>query len=126
LVLPVAPPDTSSDGGPLSAGAAFLVVNALTALALALLATCARVRGIGLALLLFVALYGIQTVVLQIETLYFNNYLHLPMATLANLLISQAITAVLVALVGALLFRGESAPAEPLPRGLALRIALLS
>ena len=64
-LLPVRPGRFPPEGL-LSIGAALAIVHALVVAVLVLIAMRSRVRGWSLALLLFVALFGIQTAMMQI------------------------------------------------------------
>lgn len=119
--MPVAPQD-----GPLSPVQAFLTVNALIAIAQALVAMTARVGGWRLALVLFVSQFAIGSAMMQIETLYFNASLHMPLAVIGQLVAQAAIVAAFVAMAGALLFRPVREELAPLPGGLAWRIAAMA
>ncbi|HEY0283218.1 MAG TPA: hypothetical protein VGC27_11415, partial [Rhizomicrobium sp.] len=92
--LPQPPKD-----GPLSIESAFLLVNGLVAIALGLVASRARVSGIGRAVLLFVAMFGISTAMMQIETLYFNESVRMPPDVLVGLVEQSAIISFIVAIV---------------------------
>ncbi len=114
-----------SQDGPLTTVQAFLVVNGLVAVALALVATKARVSGWRLALVLFVSQFAIGSAMMQIETLYFNESVHMPMIVIGQLVTQAAIIAAFVAVVGALLFRPQREDAV-LPTGLVWRIAAMA
>lgn len=107
--------------GPLSAGAAFLVVTALYAAVLAGMAFQARIHGPSLALFLFVVLFGAQSVLMQIETVFFNAHVAVPMALIPRIVAMAAITAVFGAAAATLTFRPVPA-LPPKPDGLAWRI----
>lgn len=107
--------------GPLSAGAAFLVVTALQALVLTALAVNARLRGGALLLFLFVVTYGAQTVLMQVETVFFGAQVGVPPALIQRLAVASAITALAAAGAAALLFRRTTTPA-PAFEGLAWRL----
>ncbi len=66
-------------------------MNGLVAFALWLLAENARVRGARLAVLVFVALFGIQTFMQQIEVLFFNSNIGLPLAAVERNFVEAAI-----------------------------------
>ncbi len=119
--LPQPPKD-----GPLSIESAFLLVNGLVAIALGLVASRARVSGIGRAVLLFVAMFGISTAMMQIETLYFNESVRMPPDVLVGLVEQSAIISFIVAIVGAFLFRPSTEPVAAVPSNMMTRIALLA
>lgn len=114
------PPD-----GPLSMGQALLLVNGLVAVALSALAARARVGGWRLAVLMFVALYGIQTAVMQIETVYFNEAIKMPLDALAGYCVQAAVAAAMVAAALPFLFRPAAEPIGFVPAHMTLRIAAL-
>jgi hypothetical protein len=124
MAIPVAL--TPGGDGPLSMGAALFVVNGLVAVVLSILAARARVRGWRLALLVFVALFGIQTAVMQLETLYYNDSIHLPLTVLAGICAQAALTALITATVAALLFRPRAEPLDEVPSHLIVRLVVLS
>ncbi len=107
--LGIAPP--AHPDGPLSSGAAFLVVAALHALVLAGLAAWSRLVGVRLGLFLFVVMFAAQAVLMQIETLFFAAHVGLPPELIPRILLRAGFTAALAAAVAALLFR--SAPTAP-------------
>ena len=112
--------------GLLSAGAALLVVHALTVGMVLLVVAFATVRGVALAVLIFVVLFGTQTAMMQIETLAFNRSVGMPIRDVMVLTLAGAVNAAAIAAVAALLFRGPSAGASrPLPQ-LGWRLAAAS
>ncbi|MEI9903563.1 MAG: hypothetical protein WDN06_05945 [Asticcacaulis sp.] len=111
----VAPASAAAVGhdGPLSAAAALPVIAAIFALMLGGLAAHMRWNGWRKALVLFTVLYGVGSVMSQIEAVYFNSYLKLSMLTTAGALAGDAIRAALAAAACAFLWRGGSdEPAE--------------
>lgn len=112
--------------GPLTSGQAVLAVNGLIAVAMALVATTARVRGLRLGLLLFVAYFAIGSAMMQIETLWFNDSLKLPLQVISELVTMSAIAAAITAIAGTLLFRSAPAVALPVPATLTRRIAVMA
>jgi hypothetical protein len=96
--------------GPLSVEAAVLVVNGLSTAALLTIIAFSRVRGLALALVLFVALFAIQTGMMQIETVAFNASVEMPLPDLLRLLVSAALAAAIISAAAALLF-------QPAPEG---------
>ena len=112
--------------GPLSVLGAFLVVNGLIAVALSFVAARARVSGWRLAVLLFIAFFGIGSAMMQIETLYFNESIKMPVPVILALVKQTAITAAVTAAVGAVLFRHGAREPLPVPSQMTLRIAALA
>lgn len=112
--------------GPLTTMQAFLLVNGLMAISLALVAGKARVGGWRLALVLFVGQFVIGSAMMQIETVYFNDSIHMPMVVIGQLVAQAAIVAVIVGIAGALLFRTADEDAAAAPSGLALRIGAMA
>lgn len=106
----VAAPQVRPDG-PLTGETAFLVVNGVHAAVLAALAAQARIRGAALALFLFTLLFGAQTFLMQIETVFFNEHFGLSLDAIALGVATSAIGAAFGAAMAALVFR--PAPAEP-------------
>lgn len=121
-LLPVRPGRFPAEGL-LSVGAALAIVHALVVAVLVLIAMRSRVRGWSLALLLFVALFGIQTAMMQIETVAFNASVGMALADVGRLVIAAALHAAVVALLAAWLFPGGNEGAAPSPPGLGWRIA---
>ena len=112
--------------GLLSAGAALLLVHALTVGSVLFVVAFATVRGVALAVLLFVVLFGTQTAMMQMETLAFNRSVGMPIRDVMVLVLSGAINAAAIAVVAALLFRGPSAGALAPPPRLGWRLAAAS
>jgi len=121
LNVPLPKPD-----GPLSIQQALLAVNGLTAISLSLLAANARVRWARLAGLLFVALFGIQTAVMQIEIFYFNESIKMPAEVVLGVGAQQTIVALIACAMGALLFHPADEAPHPVPADVFARVALLS
>jgi hypothetical protein len=124
-LVPVHLPPPIADG-PLTVMQAFLAVNGLIAVALALVASIARVRGWKLAMLLFIAYFMIGVGMMQIETLWFNDSLKLPLEAIAALVAEGAIVAAIASIAAALLFWPERAEAQPVPANLTKRIAIMA
>lgn len=100
---------------PLTAIQAMAIVAAAFAVVLGLLAATMRWSTWGKAAALFVILYGLETLLSFIESIYFNTYLHLPVMLLAGMAVGNIIKAGLVAVACALLWPAKSGvPAEPL------------
>jgi hypothetical protein len=125
ILIPLHLPPVIADG-PLTAGQAMLVVNALFAVVLATVAANARVRSWRLFVLLFAANFLLCSAMMQIETLWFNESLKLPLVAVAQITAMSAIAAAVTALAGALLFRPVPAAAQPVPATLTRRIALMA
>ncbi len=119
--MPLPPQD-----GPLTMMQAFLVVNGLAALALSLVAAIARVRGLALGAVLFVAYFAIGSAMMQIETLYFNESVKMPLAAVGQLVTQAAVIGAIVAVTGMLLFHPVPENSGPLPAHLARRIVLMA
>ncbi len=112
--------------GPLSTMQAFLLVNGLMAISLALVAAKARVAGWRLALVLFVGQFVIGSAMMQIETIYFNESVHLPMIVIGQLVTQAAVIAALVSIAGALLFHPEREALGATPGSLVVRIGAMA
>lgn len=125
MLVPVDLPPPAADG-PLTTGQALLVVDGLMAIALAMVAGRARQRGVRLGGLLFVASFVISTAMMQLETLWFNESLHLPLLVIGEITLVNAIQAVLVAIAGALLFRSVPEESDPLPATLLRRVVIMA
>jgi hypothetical protein len=99
-------PGPAAGDGPLSGGQAFLAVNALFALVLASLA--ARLTGPfrQRAIILFLLLYLVETLLSIVESLFFGAFLNLPAGLLGGLAAVNAVKSALAALVAAGLWRG--------------------
>lgn len=121
LTLPESPKD-----GPLSMANAFLLVNGMIALVLAWLTRSARVRGAQLALLIFIALYAIQSGMMMLETFFFNDSIRLQLNQVLLMDAQAAVVAAVVAVVGALLFHPASEPDAALPSGMTARIVVMT
>ncbi len=124
-LVPVNMPMPQQDG-PLSTMQAFLVVNGLAAIALALVAARARVSGWRLGVVLFVAFFVIGSAMMQIETLWFNASIHMPVPVVGQLVAQAAVVGLSAAVVGALLFHHERREAPALPAGLAVRVGAMA
>jgi len=125
-LVPVDLPVPAQDG-PLTSMQALLTVSGLIAISLSLLAAKARVRGWRLAVLLFAAQFLIGSAMMQIETVYFNESIRIPLAAIGGIVAQCAIVAAFTAMAGAVLFRpapgGESmVPANLLPRVAAMAV----
>ena len=92
-LLPPAPGAPAPD--PAAAGAALLAVSALNAAAIAYVVRHSRWHGWRLAATMFVVLYGVITVMPQIETAFFIT--RLPAGILPRLFLAGAVVAALVA-----------------------------
>lgn len=114
------------DPGPLSVENAAFLLTFIEALVVAMLAANARVSSLRLGGLIFAALFGIQTAMMQIETLYFNDSLHLPLIEIGMVTAQAAIVAAAVSLIAALLFRSSVPGKSRMPSNLAIRVAALA
>jgi hypothetical protein len=112
--------------GPLSGLQALLVVNGAIAVALALLAQRAHVVGWRLAVLIFVALYGLQSFMMIIDGLMFNDTLRMSIAAYVAWGLCDAIVAAVVGVVAALLFRRAPEAAAAVPSGIFWRLVVLT
>jgi hypothetical protein len=111
---------------PLSSLQALIVVNAAIAAALTLLAQRAPMAGWRLAALIFVALYGLQSVMMIIDGLWFNDTLRMSMAAYVAWGSCDAIVAAVAGVVTALLFRRAPAAAAAVPSGIFWRLVALT
>jgi hypothetical protein len=109
--------------GLLPGAAALLIVHALTVGVMLLVVAFANVRGLRLALLIFVVLFGTQTAMMQIETLAFNRSVGMPLRDVMVVILAGAANAAIVAAAASLLFRGPSTGALPPPPNLGWRLA---
>jgi len=94
--------------GPFTGGQAFLIVNAIHALVLALIAQNSSLRGLPLAVLIAVSLFVAQSFLLMMEAFYFIDSLEI---TKAVLLISAShvlMTSIFCGLVGSFLWRSKT------------------
>jgi hypothetical protein len=101
-------------------------VNGLTAVTLATIAATARVRGWRLFVLLFAAYFLISSAMMQLETLWFNDSLKLPLKAVGQITATSAVAALVTALAGGLLFWPKASVADPVPASLTWRIALMA
>lgn len=113
------PPD-----GPVTSGPALLIVHAACIVVVLAIAARANVSGRALALLLFVALFLIQTAMLQIETVVFNHSIGIPLGDIAGFVSVSAFNALVVASLGAWFFRPPSGGPLPLPAGFAWQLGV--
>jgi hypothetical protein len=118
---PVPPQD-----GPLSVTQAFPLVNVAIALVLALLAARARNGGLRLAVVLFTALFFLQTGMALIEAYWFNDAVHMSVSQMTGWGEQALIVAASVGVAGALLFHPGAEPAADIPSNLVVRILLLA
>ena len=117
-VTPAFKPD-----GPFDLMTAMVVSSGLYALVLSAMASNLRWGFWGRAVTVFILLYVLESLLSEIEAIYFNTYLHMSNSLLALMAISNAIKAAIVALVCAFLWRGEQ-PAERFS-GLAWKIPVI-
>lgn len=125
MLNPVDLPAGQQDG-PLTSMQALLVVNGVVAGILATLAGLSRVGGWRLALLLFVSLFAVTTAMMQLETLWFNESLKLPLRVVGELTLNAAVVAAVVALIAMCLYRPRQAMLAPLPDGVVWRVGAMA
>jgi hypothetical protein len=123
MLTHAAPPAMKPDG-PLSLTAAIVVAAGLFAVVLSAMAPAMQWSFWGRFAALFGLLYGLESLLSLIEAIYFNAYVHMTDALLWMMAVGNAVKAVLAALVCALLWRGESQPAERFS-GLAWKIPVI-
>lgn len=125
-------PPAPQDG--ISSGTALLIVSFLTSMALAYPVLRARWFGLKLMAAILLVMFGVETFMTQIETLFFNGALKLPMDVLTALVAAGFLRALIFAPLAVLVlgkFRGETIPQDP-PRfkfsiaGWVIRFAILS
>lgn len=112
--------------GMIPGGAALPVVHAITVAVMLTVVGYASVRGLALAVLLFVVLFGTQTAMMQIETLAFNRSVGMPLRDVGVVVLAGAVNAAAIAWVAARLFRGSGGGVAAPPDRLALRLAATS
>jgi hypothetical protein len=110
--------------GPLGMQSAVWTVNALFALMIAALAALARFRGLRLAGFLYVTVFGIATVMMQSESLFFKDSLQISSGEVWQGVGYAAISYLVCAGCAAVLFRPASLHAPPLHRDLIWRGAI--
>ena len=120
--LPPVPPQD----GPLSIVQSVLLVDGAIAIVLAMVAAEARVRGVGLAFLLFVALFCLQCGMMVIEALWFNNSVQMPLELMAGWVTQGLVVSAAVGATGALLFHPVPSNAAAVPSNIFWRIVWLS
>ncbi len=125
MLVPVNMPPARPDG-PLTGLQAFLIVNAAIAVALGLVAGRARIRGWRMVPLIFVAYFVIGSAMMQIETLWFNDSLKLPLEAIGAMVADGAIVGLLAGIAAALLFWAKPEAAAPVPATLALRVGAMA
>ena len=111
-------------GGPFDLMTAMILSSGLYALVLSALASTMRWGFWGRALTVFLLLYVLESLLSEIEAIYFNTYLHMSNGLLVFMAISSVIKAAIAALVCAVLWRGEAQPAERFS-GLAWKIPVI-
>lgn len=125
-------PPAPEDG--ISSGNALLIVSLITSLALAYPILRSRWFGVKLMATIFVVMFGVETFMTQIETLFFNNALKLPMDVLMALIATGFLRALIFAPLAVIVLgklRGETRPQDP-PRlrfsipGWVIRFAFLA
>jgi hypothetical protein len=102
--------------GPVGAGEALLIASLIDTVILALLASGARSRGWRLGGTLAILLFGVQIAQPLVETLIFNNDVHMP----ASIFVATALCGLVRDMIAAggiaLLWRGTSEPAPHISR----------
>ena len=119
-------PPVPQQDGPLSIVQGVLLVDGAIAIVLAMVASQARVRSVGLAVLLFVTLFCLQCGMMVIEALWFNNSVHMPLEQMTGWVTQALIVSAAVAATGALLFHPASGNAAAVPSNIFWRIMWLS
>ena len=115
----------SPAGEPLTSLQAMAIAAAAFAVVLALLAANMRWATWDKAGALFVILYGLETLLSFIESIYFNTYMHLPVMLLVGMAVGNIAKAAMAAVACALLWPARSGvPAEALT-GLAWKLPIL-
>ena len=118
----------------ISSGNALLIVSFITSLALAYPILRSRWFGLKLMAAILVVMFGVETFMTQIETLFFNNALKLPMDVLVALVATGFLRALIFAPLAVLVLgklKGESEPQRPTRlqfsiRGWVIRFAFLA
>ena len=118
------PMEAAAGDGPLTAGQAFLLVNGLTALVLSALAAALTGPAWARAALLFALLFMLETLLSQIESWFFAQWLALPAGMLPAMTAAGAIKAMAAAGAAALLWRPRQGSARRLS-GLAWKLPLV-
>lgn len=124
LLVALPAPAAAADG-PLGAGQALLLVNALFALVLAALAEKMEGPGWRRAITLFILLYTAETLLSTIEGVFFGAYLHLPAGLQSGVAMINAIKSAIAALAVAALWRGPG-PEAATPAGLVWKLPLIA
>lgn len=124
VLPPMTPPGVAS--GPLTALQALIVVNLIVAAALSLLAAQSRQRGWRLAVLVGVALFGLQTFMMILDGLWFNNTLQMSPLEYLSWALHDGTIAAATGLAAMLLFRSAPEAEARFPKRFVWRIALLT
>jgi hypothetical protein len=119
-------PTVPDRDGPLSSLQAMFAVNGAIAIALAMLAARARVKGIGLAVLLFVTLFSLQSGMMIVDGLWFNDSLQMPLEDFVAWGEQALIVSTVVGCVAALMFHPASEAAAAVPSNIFWRVVWLS
>jgi hypothetical protein len=98
--------------GPFDLMTAMIISSGLYALVLSAMASQMRWGFRGRAAAVFLLLYVLESLLSEIEAIYFNTYLHMSNSLLVSMAVGAAIKAAIVAIVCALLWRGNGQPAE--------------
>jgi hypothetical protein len=111
ILIHAATPAFKPDG-PFDLMTAMLISSGLYALVLSAMASQMRWGFRGRAISLFILLYVLESLLSEIEAIYFNTYLHMSNSLLVSMAVGAAIKAAIVALVCAALWRGGGQPVE--------------
>lgn len=125
MLIPIQMPPAPLDG-PFTVMQAFAIVNGAMAVALGLVAGNARVRGWHMVPLIFISHFVIGSAMMQIETLWFNESLKLPLDAIGLMVAQGAIVGLAVGIASALLFWAKPDAAQPVPANVALRVGVMA
>ena len=125
LLVTLPGPAAPAADGPLGAGLALLLTNALFALMLAALAERMAGPAWRRALTLFVILYTVETLLSTIEGYFFGAFLHMPAGLLGGVAAINAVKSAAACLAIFWLWRG-SGPEATAPTGLAWKLPLIA
>ena len=124
LVVTLPGPAAPAADGPLGAGPALLLANALFAVLLAALAERMAGPAWRRALTLFVILYTVETLLSTIEGFFFGAFLHMPAGLLGGVAAINAVKSAVACLAIFWLWRGRG-PEVSAPGGLAWKLPLI-
>ena len=103
IAYPSAASATQSPEEAAQAGVALLVVSVVNALLLGWLILLSRWRGIKLVGAVLLVLFGVQTFMSQIETLFFGSAFNIPLAEMKSIILSGFLTAFLFSFLAVLI-----------------------